>query len=97
MFKSWKFWVLGVITCLFVLFVSCQSPSPVVQPSSVPLPNSSVSPPVTSPIASPSPVASAPTPVVSGERLLADLNTLDFERYTAAELQRARTYIATAS
>ncbi|BDM83428.1 peptidase M28 (plasmid) [Acaryochloris marina MBIC10699] len=30
---------------------------------------------------------------MNGERLLADLNALDFERYTTAELQRARTYI----
>ena len=33
-------------------------------------------------------------PVVSGDRLMADLNALNFERYTRAELQKTRDYIA---
>ncbi|WP_299414536.1 M28 family peptidase [Acaryochloris sp. IP29b_bin.148] len=98
MFKSRKVWILGAIACLFVLFLSCQSPRPVAQtPSTAPSPESAASPPTSSsptvsPVAPPS-VASAPPPIVSGKRLIADLKALNFERYTAAELQQTRAFI----
>ncbi|MGR3279014.1 M28 family peptidase [Acaryochloris marina NIES-2412] len=94
MFKSRKALILGAIACLFVLFAACQSPRPVAQPSSIsPSPASSpiASPSDTSPpVESPLPVSSEPTPIVSGERLMADLKALNFERYTAAELKKSR-------
>ncbi|WP_299491904.1 M28 family peptidase [Acaryochloris sp. IP29b_bin.137] len=94
MFKGWKIWVLSAIACLFVIVTACQSPRPVAQPSSPsPSPESS---PVASPSISPAlpPPVSEPPPIVSRERLMTDLKALNFERYTAAELQKTRAYIA---
>lgn len=93
MFKGWKIWVLGAIACLFVLFSACQSPRPIAQPPAStpsPVPESS---PVASPALSPPPTPPAPPPIVNGERLMADLKALNFERYTPAELKKTRDFI----
>lgn len=98
MFKSRKAWILSAIACLFVVFMSCQSPRPVAQsPPVSPSPEAApeASPPdAPSPTTAPLPVTAEPPPIVNGDRLMADLNTLNFERYTTVELKKTRAFMA---
>jgi Zn-dependent M28 family amino/carboxypeptidase len=94
MFKSWKIWFLSVMACLLVLFTACQTPQPIAQTA-----DTAASPPSTvvdtpiSPTSSASAAPSTPTPIVNRERLMADLQALNFERYTDAQLQKTRAYL----
>lgn len=92
--KGWKIWLLGAIACFWILFAACQSPQPTAQTTSLPpAPESSPAATPTTSVQTAPPSSPAPTPVVSQKRLMTDLQALNFERYTDAELLKARAYI----
>ncbi|NJM65807.1 MAG: M28 family peptidase [Acaryochloris sp. RU_4_1] len=92
--KGWKIWVLSAISCLLVLFTACQTPQPITQTAdTAATPASTIvdTPTASSPSTSATP--SAPTPIVNRERLMTDLQALNFERYSDTQLQKARAYL----